>query len=237
MLQMSTTDIPVGSLNGHCRKWVSPEGNLLPVPGIYIRMRKITLQKYWFIAFVGRSLFVETIKELSGPGSLTRWIPWQDCCHSLRVLVPNMGKWPWLHSKHAIKPCIWLSDVLLFFLICELLNKGQSEIAKVSKLEGTDSVIQWDRGMWGEERGWHLMCYLGILFCVKIIRGDPGMAQQMRHRNAADFGSSLWSAMKLNRIVLINNRPKIHFEFHWWKPLLYRRSDVVTEAMGGELRV
>lgn len=51
-----------------------------------------------------------------------------------------------LHSKHAIKPCIWLSDVLLFFLICELLNKGQSETAKVSKLEGTDSVIQWDRG-------------------------------------------------------------------------------------------
>lgn len=105
-----------------------------------------------------------------------RWIPWWDCCHSLRVLVPSMGKWPWLRCKHAIKPCVWLSEVLLFCFICELLSKGQSEIAEVIRLERTESVIQQDRGTWGEGRGWPLMCYLDILFCVKINSGDPGMA-------------------------------------------------------------
>lgn len=58
------------------------------------------------------------------------------------------------------------------------------------------------------------MCHLDILFCVKINSGDPGMAKKMRHRNATGFASSLWSAMKLNSIMQINNRPKINFEFH-----------------------
>jgi len=58
------------------------------------------------------------------------------------------------------------------------------------------------------------MCHVDIPFRVRINRGDPGMALQMRHRNTAYYASSLWSATKLSRIVLISSKPKIHFEFH-----------------------
>lgn len=52
----TTNTVPVGSFRSQCRKWVSPEGSLLPVLSVYIRMRKMN----------NAGCFVVTMKELMG---------------------------------------------------------------------------------------------------------------------------------------------------------------------------
>lgn len=160
-----------------------------------------------------------------------RGIPWQDFCRSLRLLVPNTGQWSWLLSKHAIKAHVWFSEVLLFCSICELLNEGpiwgQSEIAKVSKLEGAWLILWSNRaGEDGEEEEEGAACVQCVLWAFPSVSESAEATllwhsqgrleiQQIMHPEA----SSLWSATKLNIIVFINNRSKIYFDFCWWETL------------------